>query len=421
MISMLLVDDEYLVRMGVKETIQWSEYGIEIVGEASDGEQGLELALQTRPDIILTDVRMPVVDGLEFIDNVRKQGLDSVFIILSGFEEFDYVRKALHNGAFAYLLKPIDNEQLIETVQKAVGRIKEERSTRHYYSRLKNELSSIKKQFLLDLALGNIKEKKDILEKIEFLDIPIETTNNFVVVIKVDDYQLIQRNFPAGELAEVRENITRHIAGLLLLNSDFMGTVVEKPEDEWIVLLHRIKTGEGVLEMVKRRSRELAERIESVTGRTVSIGISDVCPEIECTHSAYKEAHLAARHKILPGSSSIVYVRDIESSGYRREIREAIKYIKENYSKDITVEMAAKELFISASYLMHLFRDEVGKTFNECLTDYRIQIAKELLKNSRYRIYEVSECVGYGDVKYFSQIFKKVTGMTPSDYIRSEA
>ena len=122
--------------------------------------------------------------------------------------------------------------------------------------------------------------------------------------------------------------------------------------------------------------------------------------------------------KLLPGVSSIAHIKGIDTTNYRREVRETIKYIQDNYSKDITVEMAAREQFISSSYLMHLFKDSIGKTFIECLTDYRIQVAKQLLKDPKYKIYEVSESVGYDDVKYFSQIFKKTTGITPSEYVK---
>lgn len=419
-LTMLIVDDEYLVRKGVSETIEWSDYGIQIAGDACDGEQGLELAICLKPDIILTDVHMPFMDGLEFMSKLRENGLDCSIIVLSGYEDFNYVRTALQHGAIDYLLKPIDNRQLIETVQKVAARIKEERSTTMYFNRLKNELSTIKKQFLRDIILGNTKDRDEILEKIGFLELPVELCCNHIISIRINEYNLVLQQLNREELTAFRELIIQSAAQLLLLNSRFMGILVEKDEEEWVIVLHMLNPEDDIVELIKERCLELTGRIKNSFSQTISIGISDICNDIEKMHLAYKDAYSASFFRLLPGCSSVGYIRERDAAGYRREIREALNYIKTNYSRDISIEMAAKELFISSSYLMHLFRDEVGKTFNECLTDYRIQVAKEMLKNPKFKIYEVCGNVGYGDVKYFSQVFKKVTGMSPSDYIRTE-
>lgn len=99
-IRILVIDDEYLVRLGIRETINWSEYGFSIIGEASDGRKGLQLALDWKPEIILTDIRMPFMDGLEFMNQIRKHGLNSKIVVLTGYAEFDYVKAAMDNGAY---------------------------------------------------------------------------------------------------------------------------------------------------------------------------------------------------------------------------------------------------------------------------------------------------------------------------------
>lgn len=421
MLTMLLIDDEYLVRKGIRETIDWSEYGVEIIGEASDGEEGLEMALKFTPDIILTDIRMPFMDGLEFMAKLRESGSDSSILVLSGHEDFSYVRTALQHGAADYLLKPIDNKQLIGTVMKVAARIKEERSTQLYFKRLKDELSTIKKQFLRELIIGNIKDKSEIQDKLKFYEIPMETFGNYVISIRINEYNLVLQQLSHQELYDFKTLIVNNIAQLLLLNSKFMGIVIEKDDEEWVVILHMLDSNGTDVDLIKERCTELINRVKKEFSQPISIGISDVCNEIETISIAYKDAYTASYFKLLPGSSCVVYTKEKDAVGFRREIREAINYIKNNYAKDISVEQAAKELFISSSYLMHLFKDELGKTFNECITEYRIQVAKELLKDPRYKIYEVSENVGYGDVKYFSQVFKKVTGMSPSEYIKNEA
>lgn len=421
MLTILLVDDEYLVRKGIQETIEWHEYGMEIIGEACDGEEGLQMALQLVPDIILTDIRMPFMDGLEFMEKLRGSGLNSSIIVLSGYEDFSYVRTALQFGAADYLLKPIDNQQLIDTVRKAAAKIKEERSTRLYFERLIKELSAIKKHFLRELIAGNIKEKTEILEKLKFYEIPIELRDNYIISIRINECALGEQQLKTQEIDGFREAVLRHIAQLLLLNRRFNGVVFEKGEEEWVIILQMLNSQDDILELVKERCIELTNRIGIEYRQTISIGISNLCRDLDQISPAYKDAYAASFFQLLPGSSSVGQINEKEVTGYRREIREAILYIRNNYSRNITVEMAANELFISASRLMHLFRDEVGKTFTECLTEYRIQIAKDMLRNSRYKVYEVCESVGYGDVKYFSQVFKKITGISPSEYIKHEA
>src|SRR5690348_9698886 len=118
MLTMMLIDDEYLVKLGIRETINWKEYNVEIVAEASNGKEGLELALKYSPEVILVDMRMPVMDGMEFMRQARENGLTANIIILSGHEEFNYAKVALQYGAEEYLLKPIENQELIDTVMK---------------------------------------------------------------------------------------------------------------------------------------------------------------------------------------------------------------------------------------------------------------------------------------------------------------
>lgn len=417
MLSMLIVDDEHLVRLGLKSTVEWSNYGIEIIGEAADGEVGIEMAKKYNPDIILTDIRMPFMDGLEFMTKVRENGIESRIIVLSGYDEFTYVQTAIDNGASAYLLKPIDNQQLIETVQKVARKIKEETSTRQYYEKLKSELTGMKKQFIRELVSGSISDRDQIQEKIRFLDIPLDVDNNFVIVIRINQFNSFISGSPDEAVKVFRETVLQYIADLLILHSKFIGIVVDTSLEEWIVILHVNDKEDNINNILKSHCKKLTDEIEKKFKQTVSIGISNLCEKIENIHKTYLEVCSLLDNKFLPNSNYIVST-DNGIVSYRKEIKEAIIYMKDNYSRDVTVELVANELFISPSYLMHLFKAEVGKTFNDCLIDIRIEKAKELLRNSNYKIYEVCEFVGYSDSKYFSQIFKKVVGMSPSEYIK---
>lgn len=414
---MLIVDDEHLVRLGLRNTVEWSNYGIEIIGEAADGEAGIELALENKPDIILTDIRMPFMDGLEFMSQVRDNGLESSIIVLSGYDEFAYVQTAIDKGASAYLLKPIDNQQLIETVQKVARKIKEEKGTKQYYNKLQNELTALKKQFIRELISGNITEREEIQERIKFLDIPLDIDNNYAIVIRINQFANFINATPKDDVKEFKETVLQLIANLLILHSKFIGIVVDVSLEEWVVILHTSSNENDINDLLKDRCIKLTKELEKKYNQTVSIGISNLCSEIENINKLYLEVCSVLDNKFLPNTNYIVSANN-DIISYRKEIKEAIGFMKANLYKDITVEVVANELYISTSHLMHLFKAEVGKTFNDCLIEIRIEKAKELLRNSNYKIYEVCKMVGYSDSKYFSQIFKRVVGVSPSEYIK---
>ena len=418
MITMIVVDDEYYLRLGIKEITDWNEIGVELVGDAGNGEDGLKLALELEPDIILMDIRMPILNGLELMGKLKEHKLKSAVIVLSGFNDFEYAQVAINHGALAYLLKPIDKQQLVETVAKVVETIKIQKSTKNYYEKLKGELSSITNQFLKDLLAGKITASQEITERIQFLGVPMEVKNNLVVYIKYDDFEIYRQQFDENELAGMKAWIDECVSKYLLLSSKFMGLMIEIQEEELCIVLHPSDAGLDMIREVEECCHRFTREVQKKYSLTFSIGISTLCAEIEQIHGAYEDAVNAAGYKFLPGSSSVSYQGDVEGKEYRQEIKEVIKYIKNNYYKDITVESASRKLYISPSYLMHMMKNELGKTFNDCLTDCRIDAAKELLKDPDKKIYEISKSVGYNDVKYFTKVFKKMTGVNPSDYVR---
>ena len=140
MFRLLIVDDEYYVRVGIKSAIDWSEIGVEVVGEAADGEEALEMALSSRPDIILT-----------LMERLRSKMPECGFIVLSGHNEFEYARQAIRQGAFAYLLKPIDRQELKDTVFAAMKKMQDNRSAREYYEVLSGEYFELQQRFLQSL------------------------------------------------------------------------------------------------------------------------------------------------------------------------------------------------------------------------------------------------------------------------------
>jgi two-component system response regulator YesN len=382
-------------------------------------QQALNFALQQAPDLILTDIYIPFMNGLELMEKLKENKLDCGIIILSGFEEFEYAQKAIGNGALAYLLKPINRRQLKETIAAAALKVRKARSARKYWEMLKKEVSEMERQFLKTLLHGQINDPAVIQDRIKKLGLSLQQRHNVVVIVRLDKYLSLAETMFPEELENLKKSIEDTAAMLLLIHSQFMGRLVRMSSEEWAFIISPYNSVENSVAKIRECCAQLAKELREKHSHTLSIGISRVCEELKDIGIAYKQAAEAAGIKFLPEASSVSLYDAVKPDDHREEVREAVKYIKNHYYEDITVEMVAKKLFISPSYLMHIFKDELGKTFNNYVVERRMEAAKELLVNSRQKIYVIAERLGYADVKYFCRVFKKMTGVSPGDYARS--
>lgn len=402
MYKMIVIDDEYLVRLGIRETIDWKVHQIEIVGEADNGLEGLRLIETLKPDIVLTDIKMPVMDGIELIKRIKDY--DCIPVILSGYKDFDYAKETLENGAYSYLLKPIDNDELVAVVTQALRKLLDQRKKNRYLQHLDYQLPHLGKRLLKQLVEGAFNELEEVLHSLRLYEIPLPEEGRLIYAEAYD----VDRLYKEEDVKEALATFYSLLSGRLEKEGiDHFGF---SDESELVLLVKGIT------------DRELAERIEACLIRyeqdhrvVLSIGISD--PYVCLSHlpKHYEQAVQASRSKLFPTLNTVsVYNSHIKK--YKPQVIQAMKYIADHYHENLTVKAVADALYISDSYLMHLFRENVGKTFNEVLTEYRMLMAKKLLLTHQYKVYEIAEMVGYSDVKYFSQVFRKYEGMSPSEF-----
>ena len=170
MYRVIIVDDEPVIRRGLRETIEWDALGLEVAGEAADGIEALKLIRETRPEILITDIRMPEMDGIELIREVKKLDLNIKITILSGYSDYDYLKAAIRLGVDNYLLKPIDNDELISNLRNAVDEIEKEAAVS---LQIRQGTVLLRSNTLRRLVTGNINDE-ELREKAEFLRIPLE-------------------------------------------------------------------------------------------------------------------------------------------------------------------------------------------------------------------------------------------------------
>ena len=164
--KVLIIDDEPRIRRGISHCIPWERMGIEPAGEAANGVEALEIIRAKRPDVVITDIRMPDMDGLDLMAMVRKEGIPCRFIIISGFAEFEYAQRALRYGASDYILKPVDEEKLLRSIEKCLreedtgqeaGETEEDDGQKNLIVR--KTLKIIENEYMNDLSLGEAAER----------------------------------------------------------------------------------------------------------------------------------------------------------------------------------------------------------------------------------------------------------------------
>lgn len=407
MYKMVVIDDDYLVRLGIKETIDWSLYNIEIIGTASNGEEGLKIIKTMNPDIIISDVKMPKIGGVELVDTLVKDGYDGIIIILSGYNDFLYVKSTLEKGVFKYLLKPIDNEELINTVLESIEKLDNKRKIDKYLKNLEESVPVIKNNIVdqmfheTNLDISDYQDKMDTYG-IDYIDegLSIYTKFDFDINNNLDSVELKDSiKIIEDELKEILKNnkyIYSKNVNRIAFATDFKDT-----------------------NLLEKKLVEMIKKYEEKSKILISIGITPFLKFHEIS-SSFSASKFIANNKLFASINSIeIKTSSSNDKVYKKHIIESLKYISEHYQdKDLNAKSVSNYLYVSESYLMHLFKEELSKTFNTILTEYRIMMAKKLLLLEKYKVYEIAEMVGYQDMKYFSQVFRKLENLTPSEYIK---
>ncbi|MBR0367188.1 MAG: response regulator transcription factor [Clostridia bacterium] len=510
MYRVIIVDDEPMIRRGLRETIEWDSLGLEVAGEAADGVEALRLVRAIRPEILITDIRMPGMDGLELIQEVRKLNYEVKITILSGYSDYSYLKAAIRLGVDNYLLKPIDNDELISNLKNAVGEIERE-AVIDLQIRQGSEL--LRSNTLRRLVNGNI-SAEELREKAEFLKLSLYAESYVCAVCS------LSRQLPTDRREALFKALTEDAGEKLMPFIDADGSLAllaacdGSPDDRIqlqrtleLVVSRAAREGEptlmiGVgqpverLEDIPRAYQSAKESLEygaflknsgviwydGVPEATLPVhaydridmeklkgfirrgdpnGLKDYLDQ-ELTAVTAEAApsvnqvrnllmHIAVRmtdcfRELYGGMNAFREPRDFDYAQLftlrrfsdmrawlfklcdelfaRNEsvlgksasvVGYALAYINQHYREGVTLKQVAAECHINTSYLGQVFHKETGSAFTDYVNALRIKEARRLLNNPTLKVYEVAEQVGFTDYHYFLKIFKKVTGITPSD------
>ena len=541
MLKIFLAEDEVVVRETIKRMIPWEELGFELVGEAADGEMALPLLIRQQPDLLITDIKMPFMDGLTLARLAKKEIPGLKVVILSGYDDFNYAKQAIGIGVEDYLLKPITKNALIERLSEIRSRYEHEKTQKEYYEKFQREMQAYEKNSSRDFFEALVDGSMDMMEVYKRaeklgLDIVAEAYNVLIFTMNCDEDFSGQRDEYSSWEAESLELLENFFAGhssaMLFRSNIFSYGVLLKGQRETIEentracvdeirkILSRqdgrrewfLAVGQSVerLSQIQKSyhtaSRAFSQRylydenilyydemetMEHPGGQAETednaylqkVDVNALNPAIlqkflsnglqEETENFVKdyfyaigqepmdslvfrnyvilnvrfsvisfikglgcdtnEMESADTEEVLAESgknmeSAIAYakkmisqaieIRDQNSGNKNRSIlKTAVDFIDSHYmDEEISLNTVANVANVSSNHFSALFSQNMGQTFIEYLTTLRMNKAKELLRCTGMRSSEIAGEIGYKDAHYFSYLFKKTQGMTPSDY-----
>lgn len=307
MLKVLIVDDEMLIREELKELIEWKKEGMAIVGEAANGKIGLQLSGELNPDIVFLDIKMPVMDGLTFLEEMHKLCLKSRVIILSSHEDFSYAQKAIKEGADNYLLKhTLEKDTLLEAVRKAKHEIEKEKTAENRLKSLEERLANVlpigKQAFFRDVLEGRINfNEKSLSREFENLGIKLGISSYHMIVFFVDDYFRMLRNSSITQQNATMLSIVNEIHNSLSPYGS--GEVFAVSGSTYCLIMDRIacvsesRTERSLLEIAGM----VSHNIKHSAGISISSVIAERLGDIRDLADCFKKAVEAVKDRMFCG------------------------------------------------------------------------------------------------------------------------
>jgi two-component system response regulator YesN len=531
--NVFLVEDEIVTREGIRDRVNWEAAGFRFCGEASDGELALPLLETTRPDVLITDIRMPFMDGLQLSKFVRERMPGVKIIILSGHDEFEYAQAAIQLGVTEYLLKPVSVQDLQGVLQRVAAQLARERQQQAGLAALQAEIvasrEALRQGLYLKLVLGTI-ASAEAIEQGQALDIDLVARWYAVALVQTTDSageQARAGQVPLSQAVRSRRRLLQEIVTAAAgHNPDVF--LLQKSEAEIVLILkghvpeYLREEGDYLLGLIRRQAqaagcpltmgigapkphlrelyRSFAEALTDLqsqgsswhpgdgangagagAGRAellqvdksavdnflrygvqedfdaffaalirpfdgaaqrsplvknylmmnviVAAGqfvhelggdIAQVVPDLGATEELLTVIQTVAEmrapaQKILLGA--LAFRDSYLNQPYAAMMRQVKQYIAQHYGDpNLSLQEVARQINLSPNHFSMVFGQEAGATFKSYLTEIRMDKARQLLRATTLRPSEIAAQVGYNDSHYFSAVFRKQTGLTPTEF-----
>ena len=524
--TVLLVDDEEDVITVIRKKIDWESLGFVVIGHAHDGMEALEIAEQKQPDVVMTDIKMPHMDGLELAARLKEIYPLIRIIIFSGFDEFEYAKEAIRLEAEEYLLKPVDKNELKEVFTRVKDALDQERADKRNVEKLQNyyleSLPLLQENFYASMMEGNI-PADDIARYMADYRIELKAPFYTVVVFHTPSTSVSEEISPVLMAVSVRRlaeekigsawksvyfSYLRNTVAIVALSDEHQLIALIDDCERFTRIAKQIcgalvtvgvgqpvskfadvaRSYSGAREAVSYRAIYGSGRAISISEITPREHVKTTAPDEHDMHEIFRAIKMDAGEELTRAVATYMertftkgltlqqyqlrvwdllgkiymfaennemavdsvfdgktidslkqtdrdelgkwlynttekmrqVLCDQRKNTHKSVIDKALEYIRDNYADpNLTVDFMCERLGLSGAYFSTLFKKETGKTFVSYLTDYRLDKAIRLLVEKNEKSYVIAQQIGYQDPNYFSYVFKKKYGVSPSKYKQS--
>ena len=525
--KLLIADDEYWTREKLRTIIDWKQYNIEFLEPAVDGEDVLNKIKENMPDILITDINMPFIDGVKLVKILKEKYPDIVVFVISGYDDFDFVKSTLLSGAINYMLKPVTKIDLVNTISKSLEIISNKREAAKVQEDQKlqilkassmirdrelsllvekeeaiytptvmmnnnidfagnslilikiHNLSELSLEYQHDMNLLSYTIKKEIKDITGYENLLIFNyifrSNEFIIISELEKAKLsrmaqIIENYFVGKMkSPVSIVISEHSYTIESIHTAYIQNVsmlmTRKYKENSVILfcennnpeLHKSVTNHISEEIENQLKGLLKSRNQAGVNKLVfeTIGlrncevngwsflevkqtvkrICNILIDYISDHKTHQEMmeienlnELAAKTVENLKVESLCYVIEemIElivgsikgefSGSIRDAVKQAVKYIDDNFFEELTLQSLSRKYSVESSYFSRIFRQETGDNLMLYITKKKIDKSKEYMIDSKVNLTEIAFMVGYDDYTYFNRVFRKIAGVSPSEY-----
>lgn len=477
MYKVVLVDDEIWSLEGIKKLVEWEKLGFTVAAQATDAEEALELIDSIRPDVVITDIRMPEISGLELLHRCRTQGIQSEIVIISGFAEFEYAQEALRHGAYDYQLKPIDPGDAVALLQKLKHHLDGQQVKRD--AELYQQLIQGSKEPAELLRTASFQSDGEIWQAVALqgiaasqfdrqLDVSFADIQHLKLKVRQDKTVLVCNGAYALE-QKIRSAVgsCSELQDVYIGLSSMSNQIEQVPkllkEADMAAVHFFIEESPGLVRFTATSSFKIEGIALKMEKWMMLRDYTEICRMLDTIPDMFRKEQLGIYHVIClwnqfaviigkrreSGSGAGIefldyteivsrfhnlaglcgYVSElfkeiclstvkgsVRSNAVNENIISLLEYVNENFNKELSLSELSEKYFLNMSYCSELFKKVSGYTFSDYVTKLRMEAAAELIRTGQYTGDRVCEMTGYKDYYYFSKIFKKFHGLSPSHF-----
>lgn len=412
MYKLIFADDEKLVRSKISQTVDWESAGFSLVGCCSNGHEVMELVEKELPDLVILDINMPFISGLEAARQIRHSSSRIRLVFLTGYTEFEYAKQAVELNVFKYLVKPVDAQELLSVLREVRTALDEENSQIRKMAELMTFYRQNQEMLAQDL-LSDSARRDAIYDRVRAYGLNWSRDTYFQVAAFSVDSLGYGANWKAGDdkaMLFALCNVTSELAqeAKLGLACVCRSTVIfiGYCDSEANFSLRMQEFVESILRLVKKQLQF-----------SVSAGLGNLCKGCAQIAASCAEATRAVELRAREGGGQLFTMSDLhECAGSHVAVWDAVNYIESSYADpNLSTDAVCEHLHLSPSYLRALFKRQTGGTIIGYITKARMERAKMLLEDGKLKNGQIAEKVGYSDPHYFSYCFKRYFGISPNE------